>query len=285
MWYQRYLEWRERYLWPTTVTAGVLILGLFVLAQIFGAMEGLLLERQFLNFAILLLLLDVGQLLVRVAQSTSDLQRLLVGVAQSISGASAIRVSPDQHTDSPRIEEDVKRLRPKNADLLEYSSDTVRSLIKTLRNQGCEIRILLRDPSSVNGVLQQTRICNRLRSLLTPPRPGSKPVPKIKVRCYSRDASVRGRKLGDDLINIGWYIPDLWDEKKEIVGHENPLITADAMSPEGRQLAAWFDNYFDKLWREATSAKKALGSYEELVARVKPSRRRPGRVTVKDRRQ
>ncbi len=62
----------------------------------------------------------------------------------------------------------------------------------------------------------------------------------VQIRCYRPWASLRGRRLGSTLVNVGWYTPDLDEAGQvtdvEVVGDTNPLVTGDLRTAEGKQL-------------------------------------------------
>jgi hypothetical protein len=71
----------------------------------------------------------------------------------------------DQNAGNALLSKVIAERHPDTADLLEYSTDTVRPLIELLYAQGARMRILVKHPEEGVGDVQQVRIYNGLRYL------------------------------------------------------------------------------------------------------------------------
>jgi len=157
----------------------------------------------------------------------------------------------------------VESKRPKNVRMIEYSSATMEYLISALKDSPATRRIdlLVCHPGQAISTYQRSeRICwamKRLQDVVVD-------YDKVKIRCYTQRASVRGRKFDDSLIAIGWYTYNVKDHRvkqitdQQIWGDENPVIVADVKEREGKVLGEMFDRVFTSLWNRATPPDEAF---------------------------
>jgi len=162
-------------------------------------------------------------------------------------------VGRDQSEDLAKLREYVRDHRPATADLIEYSSFMVNSLLEDLCRQNATIRLLICDPEHAVNEWQKTRIRNVIATLRDVTL---RNYAKATVRCYQMPASVRGRKI-DDMLNIGWYY----------YGHElygvqgtTTMLTVRTWSTEGTLLGALFDESFNMLWNHPATRQLDLAS-------------------------
>ena len=117
----------------------------------------------------------------------------------------------------------------------------VNSLLEDLRRQQTEVRLLLCDPSAACNEWQKHRIEACIATLADVTFKGYS---KVEVRCYKVPASVRGRKI-DDQLNVGWYFygHDLYG-----VQGTNTMITLRTENHDGKLFEFLFDQTFDLMW-------------------------------------
>jgi hypothetical protein len=180
---------------------------------------------------------------------------------------SRISLSADAIQTSSLLRREISEQPPREADLIEFSGDDVRPLLEQLAEAGTNVRLLLKHPDSV-GRAQREKILSTSRYIkgyLFRNRPDA-----ISIRFYTIPATLRGRRLDNRLLNIGWYTPDLaaggqltdW----EIVGHMNPTITGYLQTSEGYALNVMFSRTFDGLWNSSVAAAEidqALGNHHD----------------------
>ncbi len=144
---------------------------------------------------------------------------------------------------------------PRDADLIEFSGDSVRALLTELAAAGTRVRLLLKHPDSV-GKAQRTKIVATYWYLKDYVFHGDQDA--FQVRFYRVPATLRGRRLDTRLINIGWYTPDIATGGQisdwEIIGHLNPTITSDPQTSEGYSLNLMFSRTFDSLWGSSVTS-------------------------------
>ena len=257
----RLSRFRQRYWARIAATIGIVGWALFLIGWQVDQVNKWLVNSGAVNLIILTLVLDISYAVVGLFASKQ------------------IRISEDEDENSRALKTELRDIPVKQAELLEYSGYTVQPLVKDLLDRGCQVRMLVKDPETV-GPCQRRRIFSSLDAYTHLLSHGHERL--IEIRCYRAQASLRGRLLGNELINVGWYTPFLENgvaNEMEIIGAGNPLVTARLGTPEGRDLERMFKGLFEALW-DAEDTKKAsdvlaAGNWQ------KPSRRRStGRSNV-----
>lgn len=172
-------------------------------------------------------------------------------------------IGRDQNDDLDKLRKYVHEYRPDKADLLEYSSFMVSSLLEELMRKQTTIRLLICDPDHAINEWQARRIRGCISTLCDFTFSG---YAKATVRCYQIPVSVRGRQI-DDLLNVGWYF----------YGHElygiqgtNTMITVNTKSPDGHLLRSLFVEAFEMLWNHPQTQQLdlATGRLREAASEV-----------------
>jgi hypothetical protein len=152
---------------------------------------------------------------------------------------------------------DIPRCR--KVDMLEYSGHSVHFLLESLVKNGASVRLLIRDPTSVNQ-FQSQRIMATIRHIerfVLIHKPG-----KIEIRTYAFASSLRGRRFDNTLVVLGWYTPDVEAAgiagDMEVMGHCNPTVIAASDSQEGQALVEFFDRTFSALWASGQKLEVSL---------------------------
>jgi hypothetical protein len=208
----------------STITFG-LVLALWTASQWFPPLGDWLLQRNAFDVIIIGLLAQALTLL-------NDLIR-----PPGIQTA----VGQDQYADLDTLKRYVHERRPESADLLEYSSFMVNSLLEDLTRQHATIRLLICDPDAAINKWQTRRIRTCIATLRDVT---FKDYPKVTVRCYRVPASVRGREIGQ-ILNIGWYF---YGHQLYGVQGTMTMMTVRIDTMEGRILHALFRETFELLW-------------------------------------
>lgn len=156
-----------------------------------------------------------------------------------------VRVYRNQGSAFPVVEDFIDAYSPKTADLLEYSTLTIYDLLYKLKDTGTKIRLLMCHPDSALDEVQKKAIDFQTYILAHKAFPGYlSDTANIEIRLYRTRASLRGRKLGRDLLCVSWYTY----RGHELQGHDNAMILANINSPQGKCLENMFDLTFDSLW-------------------------------------
>lgn len=186
---------------------------------------------------------------------------------------SRINLSKDETDTNTLLSNEITDHPPSAADLLEFSGDNIRALLRQLAEAGTEVRLLLKHPDSV-GRAQREKIISTywyLKEHVFNAAPDS-----FQVRFYRTPATVRGRRLDTRLLNVGWYTPDISADGRisdwEIVGHLNPTVTGDLRTSAGQALNDMFSRTFNGLWGSASSSADVDRYLVNHTRRDKPER-------------
>ncbi len=169
-----------------------------------------------------------------------------------------IAVYPPQADIESQITGYIRRHRPGCALLLEVSTATSLSLLRTLRDVRCDTRLLIGDPAAqtLTPFMQE-----RMRRALADLETEFGDDPSVDIRSYAVPASLRGRLIGE-FVAVGWYT--YRDNKRldpaeggitEVWGHDNALVVGRVTEPDGRLLAGWFEREYQRLWEHRLTTK------------------------------
>jgi hypothetical protein len=185
--------------------------------------------------------LAIAQIVAGYATVKRDKQ---VGTILSLLQKSdVLHLSPSQREASQELIALVERDKPKKADLIELSTATIDDLLESLKRENCQIRLLMQSPDCAITNYQKDRIQQRIRDLMNVTL---REYTRSEIRLYAVPCSIRGRLIGESVINIGWYTYS--NDEIGAYGHDNPLVTARVDTPEGRELCRMFQRAFDWLW-------------------------------------
>jgi hypothetical protein len=219
-----------------TLIGSVLVIGviaLYFLAQMVPALNDWIARGGFFNVIAIVLLVDILNRLVQLKSSTPAGAQLYENQDEAMD--EVLKFVRDEH--------------PKKADLLEYSTATIQSLLETLRKEHTSIRLLMGHPASAPTDMQQKLITANLhkQAAITFAGYGG-----VQVKLYRKPAALRGRNLDNKLINLGWYTYE-----GELHGHDNAMVVARVSTPDGQNLKAMFDRAFEALWNDPTTVDAA----------------------------
>lgn len=172
--------------------------------------------------------------------------------------------------------------KPREADLLECSSATGYStIVKPLVRAKSQIRLLMLNPKRAKEIFepsnrQERRICNQFALHM-----GSDPevarYDKIRIRYYREPPSLRGRKFGNNLLNVGWFTYDSRLEEMSVStdplhiwGHSNPLLTIAATHENFDIIEGFFSKVFKNLWDRASLPKDICNTCPEKQSKQCP---------------
>ena len=157
--------------------------------------------------------------------------------------AKSVTVHSDQLEASAMLMGYIETHKPTTADLIELSASTVDSVLESLRQNNCKIRLLVQNPESSVTDYQKHRVTQRMNDLASLTFKG---YDRCEIKVYSTPAAIRGRLFDDKLVNIGWYTYS--SSVIGVYGHSNPLVSATTDTTEGRQLKLMFQQAFESLW-------------------------------------
>jgi hypothetical protein len=222
---KKFREFLSRYRVPVSATFAVLATLAFIAGQIFPKVNQFVFQSGILQYVTFLVVLDLS-------------------IAIYLFQAPAIsRLSKNQDESMQDLIRAVPRCRAEGADLLEYAGATILPLIRAIQREGVPIRMLVRHPDTVLG-LQRQRMIATLDTLFNSIFEGGRG--SCEVRCYRAPFALRGRRLGGELLEIGWITPDL--KRDTAYGHANPSVIADLTTRNNQYLWEFFDRTFKELW-------------------------------------
>ncbi|MBI4303976.1 MAG: hypothetical protein HY665_06545 [Chloroflexi bacterium] len=194
------------------------------------------------------------------------------------------RTYVDQDAADLELQEDIRKNNFKKADLLEFSSYTIKdSILKPLNVNTAEIRLLLQNPliaeerfdpfpyelSEKPRTKQRRRICETFCNLQEEFFKGQGLTTKISIHFYDQMASLRGRNFDDKYLNVGWYTYDYSKSREnekyeqvpvQIHGHTNHLITLTRETPNFDGFKGFFSRVFDSLWDKSHEPMEICGN-------------------------
>lgn len=240
----RFKEFRDRYRVHAAVTIAVLATISLILAEILPSVKNFITTNGVIEYIILLIVLDLTMAIhsQRIEASTWILE--------------------NQDESLPRLQQAVRRSQKDGVDLLEYAGATILPLIREIQRNGVSMRMLVQHPDKISGI-QKQRMLATLDTILNSIFENDKS--NVEIRCYKLPFSVRGRRLGNELLEIGWLTHDL--KRQTTYGHQNPSVIADLFIRENEHLRIFFERTFEDLWNheETEDGREVLNSFKSSI--------------------
>jgi hypothetical protein len=239
-----------RYRTQVLVTLAVLGALTLIAAQVFPGFQSWLLKLGVVQYLTLLILIDVA-----AAQDHFLSQQ----------GAKPVEVWQNQDDAMPHLIPRVAGCG--RADLLEYAGSTTLPLIRALCRERVRFRLLVKHPKTIHG-LQRHRMVTTLDTLYNSIF-DDYPV-EFEIRCYRQPFSLRARRLGDSVLELGWLTADR--KRQSAYGHVNPSITLDLKRGENAYFVEFFERTFEDLWsaEDTADGRSVLEEFEKEVEAPKP---------------
>jgi hypothetical protein len=262
-------RFRRIFLVIISLVAVVLIILAASFPQTFGPEWG----TQITQAAVLLLLVVLVE---HMASSTDRFQALEASVDKletsvdeirtSIGVREGIEIYKTDHVASRKQREFVANRKPKKAQLCEYSSGTVTSLLMDLAEVETtrSVQLLVCHPDRAFNDYQKDRIVGQMSALANSITVEQAQDMGLEIRCYEHPASLRGRVIDDELVVFGLYTHDRRSHlttEQQIWGAENPVVMTFRTHPYGEVMSNWFNEVFARLWKDAIPLQQALSSY------------------------
>lgn len=207
------------------VVVGVLALIGILIGQVVPGVQDILIAKGVFTCLILLLVIDLAR---------ADAGRL---EHQSLEGA----VNQDEAL--PILIAVVPECRRETFQLLEYASATTLPFIRSIQREGATLQLLLKHPETVTG-LQRQRMITTLDTLYNSIFDGYSG--SFEARCYRQPYSLRGRRLGGRMLEVGWLTPDY--RRSTAYGHANPSVLLEGLNATTKPFFDFFDRTFNDLW-------------------------------------
>ena len=223
----KFNAFRDRYRTHTSATLAVLASLTFIATEAIPAVHDFVITSGVLQYITLLVLLD------------------LAASIYIFEHRPAARLARNQDESMPRLTEAICRCRSHGADLLEYAGATTLPLIRAIRRERVPMRMLVKHPETLEGLQKQrtlTTLDTIYRSIFDE-YDGS-----FEIKCYRMPYSLRGRRLGKEILEIGWLTPDV--KGQTAYGHGNPSLLADLSTINNEHLLIFFERTFETLWKD-----------------------------------
>src|SRR5215475_5994286 len=224
--FQRLDRWIEQRVAIIGTVLIALVLLVYAISQFVPDVNQWIITRGFFNVLLVALVIDLIHRVIGLKGAPSSLETY-----------------EDQAQALPQILTFVKEERPEKCDLLEYSTSSTRQLLQELKKANVKIRLLICHPEKAVSDHERKAIELGIENI----HKDFKNYDRITVRQYATPASLRGRNIGDKLINVGWYLYSSTGGEVDVRGHDTMMITSDADTPQGHKLKETFSRAFDTL--------------------------------------
>jgi len=235
--FQRLDRWIEQRVAIIGTVLIALVLLVYAISQFVPDVNQWIITRGFFNVLLVALVIDLIHRVIALKGAPSSLETY-----------------EDQAQALPQILTFVKEERPEKCDLLEYSTSSTRQLLQELKKANVKIRLLICHPEKAVSDHERKAIELGIENI----HKDFKNYDRITVRQYATPASLRGRNIGDKLINVGWYLYSSTGGEVDVRGHDTMMITSDADTPQVHKLKETFSRAFDTLWDDPTTEELVL---------------------------
>jgi hypothetical protein len=225
----RFRSLRDRYHTRTAVALAVLAIVALTVAEVIPTVQDYVLRSGLIQYLILIVLLDLT---------------VIIHHSQRPATAS---LAKNQDETMQKLIEALPRCRTDGVDLLEYAGATTLPLIRAIQREGVPMRMLVQHPDTIEGLQRQrniTTIDTVYNSIFANDKRSS-----LEIRCYRLPYSLRARRLGKVVLELGWLTPDI--EGRTAYGHGNPSVLADLSTSQNEHLLVFFNRTFNDLWNDA----------------------------------
>lgn len=223
--YHKFTAFIERYRIHAYATLAILTIILGISAGAFPSIKQYISENDLIQYITLIVLLDLASTFYFQQRTESTF------------------VMRNQDETMSKLIEAVAYCRSEKADLLEYAGATTLPLIRAIQREDVPMRMLIKHPETITGIQKQRMIVtldtlyNSIFQDHTAP---------FEIRCYRLPYSLRARRLGNELLELGWLTPDI--EHETAYGHGNPSILVDLSTSRNDYLREFFNRTFNDLW-------------------------------------
>jgi hypothetical protein len=130
-------------------------------------------------------------------------------------------------------------------ELLEYAAMTTLPLIREIKSCNHPLKILIKHPDTIDGT-QKQRTITTLDTIIKSIYQNDT---NLQIRCYKLPYTLKARKIGNALLEMGWLTPDI--NNQTTYGHGNPSILFELSHNATAMYSAFFRKTFDDYWNHA----------------------------------
>ena len=169
-----------------------------------------------------------------------------ISVAINSNKKNSIQMKEKQNKTMPVLINNVQQCSVNDSsDLIEYAGQSTLPLIREIKDKGLKIRLLIQHPDKISGA-QRQRSLTTLDTLYNTIFSDST---NFEIRCYRQPYSLRGRKIANKILELGWLTPDIQNETT--FGLVNPAILVDLSDRKNDYLLRFFEKTFNNLWNDS----------------------------------
>jgi hypothetical protein len=224
-----FLKWfnelRDRYRIQYSVTLAVLASLTFILTKLIPPFKNFINEHNIIPYATFLILIDLAITIYTIQRPPCT------------------TLAENQDESMQNLIDAVKDGKTESIDLLEYAGATTLPLIRAIQRKGTQFRLLVKHPETLSGV-QKSRSITTLDTFYNSVFSNNEN--NFEIRCYRLPFTLKGRRIGMEILEIGWLTPDMKGESA--YGHENPSILIDLKVRENEYLLSFFTKTFNDYW-------------------------------------
>lgn len=221
----RFNDFRDRHRIHALATFAVFVTLLIIVSEIVPAIKEIITNRDVIQYVMLIVLIDLATVIYTSQRPETT------------------SLAKNQDEAMQKLIETVALCKSDSVDLLEYAGATTLPLIRAIRREAVSVRILVKHPETIIGTQSKRNIMtlDTLYNSVFDNYEG-----KFEIRCYRLPYSLRARRLGKELLELGWLTPD--DKHKTTYGHGNPSVLVDLSTRRNQYLQTFFDKTFTDLW-------------------------------------
>lgn len=147
----------------------------------------------------------------------------------------------------------IKTARPKTAYFIEYSGANVHQIINFALDSGWIVKLLLKNPDSIDATWQREKIKTSFQFLIRDLRNEIEDS-RFQIFYYDKPGSIRMRYFEDTAVTLGWYTYDFRENfgENQIFGHNNPTFSITHDMKEWEQVKNFAHHTFLGMIKEAT---------------------------------
>lgn len=237
----RFKSLRDRHHTKIAIALAVLTVLVFTIAEVNPTVQDYIVKSGLIQYLILIILLDIA---VFIHLSQRPARTML---------------ARNQDETMQKLIEALPHCRNDGVDLLEFAGFTTLPLIRAIQREGVPMRMLVKHPDTVD-VMQGQRSMGTLDTLYNSIF-NNATRSTFEIRCYRLPYTLRARRLGKVVLELGWLTPDIM--RKTAYGHGNPSVLADLSISQNEHLLVFFNRTFNDLWNheETEDARVVLSSY------------------------
>ncbi len=204
----------------------VAVVGVWIVAQFATGLGDWLAHRGLIDLVALLLVAELAILAAKARKQSAQPLALL----------------EDQVQATQELLHHVERMEPSVAKLIGLSGGKREDILNSLTRSGWKIRLLAQHPEAAMNEVLRDHLKEKLKELndIT----FGKHKDTVEFRLYRRPCFLRGTKIGESLVALGWYA--CGEGQYGLFGHRNPIVRG--ANGEAECLRRFFDDAFDYLW-------------------------------------